>query len=61
MMGKMNVSNEVLLSLFAEMVWDESIRKYRQEHLYKAIDSALADGDEASFLVLTTELKSLQY
>jgi len=58
-MGKMNVSSEVMLSLFAEMVWDEAILKFKQEHLYKAIDHALAEGDEASFLALTEELISL--
>jgi len=59
-MGKMNVSSEVMLGLFAEMIWDEAILKYKQEHLYRAIDHALAEGDEASFFTLTSELKSLQ-
>jgi uncharacterized protein YpiB (UPF0302 family) len=58
-MGKMNVSNEKMLSLFAEMVLDESIRKYKEHYLYKEIDLALAKGDEVTFLALTTELKSL--
>ncbi|MBD0380569.1 IDEAL domain-containing protein [Paenibacillus sedimenti] len=59
-MGKMNVSNDALLALFAEMVWDDAIRKYKEENLYKEIDSALAKGDQAKFLALTSELKTLQ-
>jgi len=58
-MGKMNVSNDMMLGLFAEMVLDEAVRKYREQFLYKEIDLALANGDEESFLALTTELKSL--
>lgn len=59
-MGKMNVSNDALLALFAEMVWDASIRKYKEENLYKEIDYALAKGDQETFLALTSELKALQ-
>lgn len=58
-MGKMNISNDIMLSLFAEMVLDESIRKHKEQYLYKEIDLALAKGDEVTFLALTTELKSL--
>ncbi|WP_375790215.1 IDEAL domain-containing protein [Paenibacillus agricola] len=58
-MGKMNISNDTMLGLFAEMVLDESIRKYKEHYLYKEIDLALAKGDEVTFLALTTELKSL--
>jgi uncharacterized protein YpiB (UPF0302 family) len=58
-MGKMNISNDKLLGLFAEMVLDESIRKYKEHYLYKEIDAALAKGDEITFIALTTELKSL--
>lgn len=59
-MGKMNVSNDALLALFAEMIWDNALRKYREENLYKEIDSALAKGDQVSFLALTSELRILQ-
>ncbi|CAN7588962.1 MULTISPECIES: IDEAL domain-containing protein [Paenibacillus] len=59
-MGKMNVSNDALLALFAEMIWDNALRKYREENLYKEIDSALAKGDQTSFLALTSELRILQ-
>ncbi len=58
-MGKMNLSNDAVLGLAAELVLDEAIRKYKTENLYKKIDSALAKGDEASFIALTTELKLL--
>lgn len=59
-MGKMNVSNDVMLNLFAEMVLDEALRKYKEQYLYKEIDQALAKGDEPAFLALTSELKSLR-
>lgn len=59
-MGKSNATSDVLLGLFAEMVWDEALRKYKEQHLYKEIDSALAKGDQVTFLVLTNELKSLR-
>ncbi|MCD1260248.1 IDEAL domain-containing protein [Paenibacillus athensensis] len=59
-MGKMNVSNDALLALFAEMVWDQAIRNHKEKHLYEEIDSALAKGDQATFLALTSELKTLQ-
>lgn len=58
-MGKMYASYEAMLSLYAEFILDEAIRKYREEHLYKAIDSALANRDEETFLALTQELKSV--
>jgi uncharacterized protein YpiB (UPF0302 family) len=60
LMGKMNVSNDALLALFAEMVWDNALRKYREENLYKEIDTALAKGDQTTFLALTSELRTLQ-
>lgn len=59
-MGKMNVTNEVMLNLFAEMVLDEALRKYKEQYLYNEIDEALAKGDEQSFIALTTELNSLR-
>ncbi|NEW06058.1 IDEAL domain-containing protein [Paenibacillus sp. SYP-B3998] len=59
-MGKMNVSNDALLALLAEIVWDDAIRKYKEENLYKEIDCALAMGDQETFLALTSELKILQ-
>lgn len=59
-MGKSNATSDALLGLFAEMVWDEALRKYKELNLYKEIDSALAKGDQTTFLALTNELKSLQ-
>ncbi|MCZ8512961.1 IDEAL domain-containing protein [Paenibacillus filicis] len=59
-MGKMNVTSDQMLGLFAEMVLDEALRKYREQTLYREIDAALAKGDEASFIALTTELNSLR-
>lgn len=58
-MGKMNVSGDTMLSLFAEIVLDEAVRKFREQYLYKEIDKALAEGDEDSFIALTTELRTL--
>jgi len=59
-MGKMNVTNDMMLSLFAEMVLDEAVRSFREKRLYHEIDQALAAGDESSFIALTTELNSLR-
>ena len=53
-------SQETILGLLAEMVLDEAIRKFKEEERYREIDEALARGDEACFLSLTQELKSLQ-
>ncbi|WP_248925451.1 IDEAL domain-containing protein [Paenibacillus hamazuiensis] len=58
-MGKSNVSTDTMLNLFAEMVLDEALRKFREQYLYQEIDKALAEGDEQSFIALTTELKTL--
>lgn len=60
-MEKMDVSGyAAMLGLFAEMVLDDSIRKHREQTLYREIDGALSRGDEAAFLDLTRELKQLQ-
>ncbi|MEK8127378.1 IDEAL domain-containing protein [Paenibacillus filicis] len=59
-MGKMNVTNDTMLSLFAEMVLDEAVRNFKEKRLYQEIDHALASGDESSFLALTTELNLLR-
>lgn len=59
-MDKMKVSYEAMLSLTAEMIWDDAIRKYRTEKIYEEIDKALATGDESSFRILTDELKTLK-
>ncbi|MDG0875310.1 IDEAL domain-containing protein [Paenibacillus thiaminolyticus] len=59
-MDKMKVTYETMLSLTAEMIWDNAIRKYRTERIYEEIDKALAAGDETTFRSLTEELKTLQ-
>lgn len=59
-MDKMKVTYEAMLSLSAEMIWDEAIRKYRTERIYEEIDKALASGDETTFRNLTDELKTLR-
>lgn len=58
-MDKIKVTYEVMLSLAAEMVWDEALRKQRYQQLYCEIDNALAKGDEVAFRLLTDELKIL--
>lgn len=59
-MDKMKVAYEAMLSLAAEMVLDEAIRKRREETIYELIDQALAEGDESAFRKLANELKTLQ-
>ncbi|TNJ63580.1 IDEAL domain-containing protein [Paenibacillus hemerocallicola] len=59
-MEKMDVSGyAAMLGLFAEMVLDDAIRKQKEQTLYREIDSALARGDEKSFIVLTEQWKEL--
>ncbi|WP_425453961.1 IDEAL domain-containing protein [Paenibacillus flagellatus] len=48
-----------MLGLFAEMVWDEAIRKQKEQTLYREIDSALARGDEQTFIALAQQWKEL--
>lgn len=59
-MDKMKVTYEVMLSLYAEFVLDEAVRKFKEQNLYQEIDNALARGDEGMFLQLTNELKALK-
>lgn len=58
-MEKQVLANEMLRNLMAELILDEAIREYRQKKLYREIDMALAEGDEAAFLALTNELRIL--
>jgi uncharacterized protein YpiB (UPF0302 family) len=58
-MEKMSMIYEALLSLHADMVLDESIRRFREKWLYEQIDLALQKGDERQFLELTAQLKAL--
>lgn len=59
-MSKTRAEYEALLSIFAELVWDEALKKFKEEKLYQEIDSALERGDEHSFYNLTNELKSFR-
>lgn len=59
-MTKIQPMNQAFASLMAELVLDESIRKFQKEHLYRKIDQALENKDEPSFLELTTQLKQMQ-
>ncbi|TLS53110.1 IDEAL domain-containing protein [Paenibacillus antri] len=58
--NKMVPANEAFRLLMAELIVDKAIRDYREKELYREIDRALAQGDEAAFLLLTSELRSLQ-
>lgn len=58
-MDKMVPASEWMRDLIAELILDEAIREYRQKELYLQIDDALAQGDEAAFLALTSELRTL--
>lgn len=58
-MGKMNVTGDVMLGLFAEMVLDRALRDFRMQILYQEIDHALAMRDEESFFALAAELNEL--
>lgn len=59
-MAKIQSMNPAFVSLVAELVLDESIRKFHEEHLYRKIDLALERKDESTFLELTSQLKMLQ-
>ncbi|MBP1999559.1 uncharacterized protein YpiB (UPF0302 family) [Paenibacillus shirakamiensis] len=59
-MDQMKVSYEVMLSLAAEMVWDEALRRHRAEKIHYEIDTALAQGDKSAFCQLTNELRALE-
>jgi len=58
--NKMVPANEAFRLLMAELIVDKAIRDYREKQLYREIDRALAQGDEAAFLILTSELRNLQ-
>ncbi len=58
-MDKIVPSHDNLRSLFAELILDQAIREFREKELYREIDQALAEGDQATFLLLTHELRSL--
>ncbi|ACT01084.1 MULTISPECIES: IDEAL domain-containing protein [Paenibacillus] len=59
-MDKMKVAYEAMLGLAAEMVLDEAVHKFRSDRIYKAIDQALAVGDEDTFYRLAAQLNQLK-
>ncbi|GLX68959.1 IDEAL domain-containing protein [Paenibacillus glycanilyticus] len=59
-MDKMKVAYEAMLGLAAEMVLDEAVHKFRSDQIYKAIDQALAIGDEDTFYRLAAQLNDLK-
>ncbi|MBL0388519.1 YpiB family protein [Tumebacillus sp. ITR2] len=50
---------DALVSLQAELILDHAFKQFRLNSLYERIDHALAVGDQAGFLELTTELKTV--
>lgn len=58
-MDRIVPANEALRHLMAELIIDQAIREYKERELYREIDIALAKGDEAAFLTLTAELRTL--
>lgn len=58
-MDKIVPANEAMRRLWAELILDKAIREYREKELYREIDAALEQGDEAAFLELTNELRTL--
>lgn len=59
-MKKMSIIYEALLELHAEMIWNQSIRNYREKQLQEEIDRALLARDQEKFYKLTEELKQLK-
>lgn len=59
-MDKMKVTYEAMLGLAAEMVLDEAVLKFQTEKLSKAIDKALAEGDEDTFYRLVKRMNDLK-
>jgi uncharacterized protein YpiB (UPF0302 family) len=51
--------SKALDSLFAEMVLDEALLKFRQEQIKIKIDQSLRDKNKEEFLRLTEELKKI--
>lgn len=58
-MEKMSMIYEALLGLHAEMILDEAMREYKVKRLYEDIDRALQNGDQETFLELTSQLRIL--
>ncbi|MCA1053978.1 IDEAL domain-containing protein [Rossellomorea aquimaris] len=50
---------ESMVSLFAEMVLDEALLKFRKEQLELKIDQALRDKKKDDFMKFSKELKEI--
>lgn len=60
-MDNAKTAYETILGLAAEMVLDEAVLKFRTERIYRAIDSALVEGDKDTFRRLAEELNALRH
>ena len=58
-MDKKDVNLSLMLSVYADMIIEESLCNFQKKRLYQEIDSALSVGDEEKFLQLTEELNAL--
>jgi uncharacterized protein YpiB (UPF0302 family) len=59
-MKKQDIVQDQMLSLFAEMVLDESLRRFQEAQLRKQIDEALAQYDQKRFEELVIQLEQLR-
>ncbi len=58
-MERQDLVQDQLLSLFAELLLDQAVRRFQEKQLYAKIDESLAKQDKASFLKLSEELNKL--
>lgn len=59
-MDKTKATYEAMLGLYAELVLDDAVLKYRTEQIQAGIDKALASGDEDTFYRLAKQLNELK-
>jgi len=59
-MDNTKLTYETMLGLYAELVLDEAVLKYRTKQINAGIDKALASGDEDTFYRLAKQLNELQ-
>ena len=58
-MERQDLVQDGLLSLFAELLLDQAVRRFQKKQLYAKIDESLAKQDKTSFLKLSEELNKL--
>jgi uncharacterized protein YpiB (UPF0302 family) len=58
-MERQDLVQDQLLSLFAEMLLDQSVRRFQKKQLYAKIDESLKNQDKITFIKLSKELKKL--